>query len=205
MLMNIRPNAYNLANRIEHALAIFKERNPTLAERMSWHDVEVTMSHRLRRAAGRCMFFRKLDKFRVEFSESMFAGMTEQEKTGTVQHELAHVVAFRLNAGENHDRNWKRLCYQMGGDGERLLRTAAVTKKNLIKRIVLTDTADNHNLMIRTKMQAERLTCIRRSVVRLGCIQMDQNTKTYKWVSVINNDIKAIKVLKESTGWKLIA
>lgn len=205
MLMNIRPNAYNLANRIEHALAIFKERNPTLAERMSWHDVEVTMSHRLRRAAGRCMFFRKLDKFRVEFSESMFAGMTEQEKTGTVQHELVHVVAFRLNAGENHDRNWKRLCYQMGGDGERLLRTAAVTKKNLIKRIVLTDTADNHNLMIRTKMQAERLTCIRRSVVRLGCIQMDQNTKTYKWVSVINNDIKAIKVLKESTGWKLIA
>lgn len=205
MLMNIRPNAYNLANRIEHALAIFKERNPTLAERMSWHDVEVTMSHRLRRAAGRCMFFRKLDKFRVEFSESMFAGMTEQEKTGTVQHELAHVVAFRLNAGENHDRNWKRLCYQMGGDGERLLRTKAVTKKNLVRRVVLTDTANEYNLLVRTKVQAGRLMAVRPNVKRLGSIVIDGNAKTYKWVDALTPDITAIKVLKESLGWKLIA
>lgn len=203
--MNIKPNAYNLQNRTEHALAIFKERNPALAERMSWHDIEVRMNPRLRKAAGRCIFYRKLDKLVLEYSSSMFAGMTEQEKTGTVQHELAHAVCFRTGAGENHDRGWKKVCYDMGGDGERLLRTAAVTKKNLVKRIVLTDTANNHNLMIRTKVQAERLTCIRREVMRLGCIQMDYNTKTYKWLSFINDDIAAIKVLKESMGWKLIA
>jgi predicted SprT family Zn-dependent metalloprotease len=202
--MNIHPNAYNLANRIEHALAIFKERNPILAERMSWHDVEVKMSHRLRRAAGRCMFFRKLDKFRVEFSESMFAGMTEQEKTGTVQHELAHVVAFRLNAGENHDGNWKRLCYDMGGDGERLLRTKAEVQKNVVKRVVLADKANAYSLMIRTKMQAERLTCVRPEVVRLGSIAINYNDKTYRWASVINQDVLTIKVLKESLGWKLV-
>ena len=203
--MNIQPNFYNLQNRVEHALAIFKERNPVLAERMSWHEVEVKMSHRLRRAAGRCMFFRKLDKFRVEFSEQMFAGMTEQEKTGTVQHELAHVVAFRLNVAANHDRNWKRLCCDFGGDGERLLSTKAVVKKNVIKRVVLADTANNHNLMIRTKKQAEKLLTWKREVAYLGVIAMDANAMTYRWASVMHNDLKTIKVLKESMGWKLIA
>lgn len=203
--MNIKPNAYNLQNRVDHALAIFKERNPALAERMSWHDIEVRMNPRLRKAAGRCIFWRYRDKMVLEFSESMFAGMTEQEKTGTVQHEMAHAVCFRTGAGDNHDRGWKRVCAEMGGDGERLLRTAAVTKKNMVKRIVLSDTANNHHLMIRTKVQAQRLTTIRCTVVRLGCIQMDMNTKTYKWLSFIHKDIADIKVLKESMGWKLIA
>lgn len=203
--MNIKPNTYKLESRVEHALAIFKERNPELAESMSWHDCEVRMNPRLRRAAGRCIFWRKSGRLVIDFSESMFAGMTEQEKTGTVQHELAHAVCFRLGVGDNHDLGWKKVCYDMGGDGERLLRTKAVIKKNLVRRVVLTDTANEYNLLVRTKVQAGRLMSVRPNVKRLGSIVIDGNAKTYKWVDALTPDIAAIKVLKESTGWKLIA
>lgn len=203
--MNIRPNLYNLANRTEHALAIFKERNPALAERMSWHDVEVRMNPRLRKAAGRCIYYRKLDRLVVEFSEPMYAGMTEMEKTGTVQHELAHAVAFRTGAGDNHDAGWKRICYQMGGDGERLLNTKAVTQKNLVKRVVLTDKTNNYNLLVRTKMQAEKILRFRANLMSLGTITVDPTNKTYRWATAISPEIKKIPVLKEDAGWKMIA
>jgi len=163
------------------------------------------MNPRLRRCAGRCRYYRKLDKLVIEYSEQMFAGMTEQEKTGTVQHEMAHAVCFRTNVGDNHDAGWKRVCYEMGGDSERLLRTKAEVKKNLVRRIVLTDTVNSYNLMVRTKMQAERLLAIRRGVVSLGCIVINGNDKTYKWETARSDDIKLVKVLKESAGWKLIA
>jgi hypothetical protein len=202
--MNIAPNIYNIEKRIEYALACFKERNPVLADKMEWYDIEVRMSHRLRRCAGRCMFFRKLDRFRVEFSESMFANMTEMEKTGTVSHELAHAVAFRLGVADNHDTRWKSLCRDMGGDGDRLLVTQAPVQKNVVKRVVLADKDSSYALSIRTKMQAERLLTYKRNLVALGSIAINYNDKTYRWASVINDDVKAIKVLKEALGWKLV-
>lgn len=203
--MNIKPNNYSLENRVAHALAIFRERNPELSERMSWHDVEVRMNPRLRRAAGRCIFYRKLDRLVVEFSEPMFAGMTEMEKTGTVQHELAHAVAFRTVAGKDHDWGWKKLCRDMGGDGERLLRTQAVTQKNLVKRFVLADKDKNYELHVRTKMQAEKLLTYKANLMCLGTIEVDQTSKTYKWATAISHEIKKIPVLREDAGWKLIA
>jgi predicted SprT family Zn-dependent metalloprotease len=203
--MNIKPNLYNLQNRVEHALAIFKERNPALAEKMLWHDCEVRMNHRLRRAAGRCIFYRKLNKLALEFSEPMFAGMTEMEKTGTVQHELAHAVCFRTGAGDDHNAGWKRVCREMGGDGERLLSTKAVTQKNLVKRVVLTDRNNSYNLMVRTKMQAEKLLTYKANLTSLGTILVDPTNKTYRWATAISQEIRKIPVLRQDAGWKLIA
>lgn len=38
----------------------------------------------------------------------------------TIAHELAHIVCFaHPNMGSNHDYGWKRVCMQLGGNGER--------------------------------------------------------------------------------------
>jgi predicted SprT family Zn-dependent metalloprotease len=201
--MNIKPNACNLANRIEYCLAVFKEKRPNVE--VSWENVEVRMSHRLKRCAGRVKHWRVTGRLLVEFSESMFANMTEMEKTGTVGHELAHCVCFRdPMLGSNHDRGWKSVCRDMGGDGSRLLVTQAPVQKNVVKRVVLADKDNAFALTIRTKMQAERLLTYKRNLVALGSIAINYNDKTYRWASVINNDVKAIKVLKEAMGWKLV-
>jgi predicted SprT family Zn-dependent metalloprotease len=201
--MNIKPNTFNLQNRIDYCLALLAQNRPNVE--MSWHDTEVRMSHRLKRCAGRVKHWRVTGKLLVEFSESMFANMTEMEKTETVAHELAHCVCFRNPMlGSNHDRGWKAVCRDMGGDGSRLLVTHAPVQKNVVKRVVLADKANAYSLMIRTKMQAERLTCVRPEVVRLGSIAINYNDKTYRWASVVNQDVLTIKVLKESLGWKLV-
>ena len=202
--MNIAPNVYKLEQRVEHALAIFKERNPALAERMTWENVDVVVNYRTRRVGGRCAYYRQIDKLRVEVSDHLFANMTEMERTETVQHELAHAVCFRLGVGDNHDAGWKSVCRDMGGDGERTFTTKAVSKRNVIKRVVLADTANAYNLMIATMMKAARIQMVNAKIVPLGSIAINHNDKTYRWASVVNQDVKKIKVLKESAGWKLV-
>jgi hypothetical protein len=202
--MKIAPNTHNLEKRVAYCLALLAENRPNVE--MSWDNVEIRMSNRFRRLAGRCKFWRALDKIVVEFSEALFASMTEMEKTGTVGHELAHAVCFRKPMlGNNHDAGWKSLCRDMGGDGDRLLMVKAPLVKNVVKRAVLADKDKGCALMVTTKMKAEKILCVSRSIVYLGSIAVNYNDKTYSWASVINPDVKAIKVLKESLGWKLIA
>lgn len=201
--MNIAPNTHNLANRIEYCLALFAKNRPDV--KMSWDNVEVRMSNRFRRMAGRCMFWRYQDKLLLEFSEALFASMTEMEKTGTVGHELAHAVCYRTGLGHGHDAGWKSVDRDMGGDGGRLLHTKAKVKKNLVERTVLTDKEKNFALMVTTKRKAEKLLLRTKGLVVLGAVAVNFNDKTYCWSRVINPDVKAIKVLKESEGWKLVS
>lgn len=37
----------------------------------------------------------------------------------TIPHEIAHIVCFYLKLDRGHGRNWKRVCIQLGGNGER--------------------------------------------------------------------------------------
>jgi len=202
--MHIKANTHNLEQRIDACLAKLKETRPGLT--MSWHWVEVQMSHRMHRMAGRVKFYRNQDRMVIEFSESLFANMTEQEKTGTVAHELAHAINFRLpETGDNHNAGWKYLCKDLGGDGTRLLETHAKVKRNVVKRVVLADQDKNCAMTLTTARRAERLMVSHARMIRLGCLAMDWNDKTYKWASWINDDLRVVAVLKESAGWKLVS
>jgi predicted SprT family Zn-dependent metalloprotease len=203
--MDISANAFNLQKRIDYALANFRKNAPELASQMSWHFTDVVVSKRLRRAAGRCSYWRATDEMRIEFSANLFENIPEMEKTDTVIHELAHGVCFRLKLDRGHGYEFKRICKLMGGSGDRCLKVEdGVVKRNLVKRWVLVRESDPSKLFIRTKKQADNLTVIYRDAVLLGVIQVDQNEKKVKWLKVRNGAVLNINPLDEKK-WKLVA
>jgi hypothetical protein len=195
--MNIAPNAHNIQKRIDYALANLKQNAPDLAASMSWHWTEIVMSKRLRRCAGRCSYWRHKDILKVEFSEDMFNNLPEMEKTDTVIHELAHAVCMRLTLDKGHGREFKRVCRLMGGSGDRVLKVeGGQIKRNLVKRWVLTRRISPEKLFIRTRKDADRLPYVYPDVVLLGVIQVDQNEKKIKWVSVCADAIRTVNPLE---------
>jgi hypothetical protein len=202
--MNIAPNAHNLQKRIDFALANLKEKDPWLFGKMHWAFTDVSMSKRLRRAMGRCIFWRAQDRLRLEFSEPLFNAVPEMEKTDTVIHELAHAVCFRLGMSRGHDAQFKRVCRAMGGSGDRVYKIAAgVIKRNLVKRWVLVRKDDPTLTMhIRTKKDAGVFTTVHRDAVLLGVIQIDRNEKKIKWVRAMSDGVRTICPYK---GYELVA
>ena len=57
----------------------------------------------------------------LSFNEQMLcAEHRDRLLNDTIPHEIAHLVCFSLpQLGKNHDRGWKRVCIQLGGNGER--------------------------------------------------------------------------------------
>jgi predicted SprT family Zn-dependent metalloprotease len=195
--MDIAPNTHNLQKRVEYALANLKQNAPDLAARMSWHWTDVVMSKRLRRAAGRCTYWRLKDMLKVEFSESMFDSLPEMEKTDTVIHELAHAICFRLNIERGHGADFKSVCRAMGGTGDRCVRAEVGTvKRNMVKRWVLTRKSAPSKLAIRTRKQSENYRYTYRDAVLLGVIQVDQNTKRLKWLSSLTPEVRTVNPLE---------
>lgn len=195
--MDISANPHNLQRRIDYALANLSKNAPDLSARMSWHWTDVVMSTRLRRCAGRCAYWRRTDELKIEFSAALFESIPEMEKTDTVIHELAHAICFRLKLDRGHGSEFKRVCRLMGGTGERCLKLeVGVVKRNLVKRWVMVRPATPDKLFIRTRKQADNLTVIYRDAVLLGVIQVDQNEKRVKWVSVKADDLRTINPLK---------
>lgn len=194
--MDIATNAHNLQKRIDYALANLAKNAPDLAASMCWHWTDVVMSTRLRRCAGRCIYWRHKDILKVEFSEALFNSIPEMEKTDTVIHELAHAICMRLSLDRGHGANFKRVCRLMGGSGDRCLKTeVGVVKRNLVKRWVLTRKVSPDKLFIRTRKDADRLPYVYPDVVLLGVIQVDQNEKKIKWVSVCAESIRTVNPL----------
>ena len=202
--MNIVANAFNLQKRIDYALANFAKNAPDLASQMRWAWTDIVISKRLRRAAGRCIYWRKLDKMRIEFSESTFQGISEMDKTDTVIHELAHAVCFRLSLDSGHGAEFKRICKLMGGSGNRVLEVEpGAVKKNLIKRWVLVRASNTSKLCLRTRKAMMNFFGAFPDAVNLGVIQVDQNEKTVKWLSVCQEPIRTVNPLEGK--YKLVA
>jgi predicted SprT family Zn-dependent metalloprotease len=195
--MNIAPNTHNLQKRVDYALANLHQNARDLCDRMSWHWTEVVMSKRLRRAAGRCTYWRLKDTFKIEFSQSLFDSFPEMEKTDTVIHELAHAVCFRLNMERGHGADFKSVCRAMGGTGERCVRAEVGTVKcNLVKRWVMVRTGSPDKLHIRTRKQSENFKCVYRDAVLLGVIQVDKNSKRLKWLSSVTPEVATVNPLQ---------
>lgn len=202
--MDIAANAFNLQKRIDYALANLAKNAPDIAAKMSWHWTDVVMSKRLRRCAGRCCYWRAKDELKVEFSTSLFESMPEMEKTDTVIHELAHAICFRLSLDRGHGYEFKRVCRLMGGTGERCLKLeVGAVKRNLVKRWVLVRESNPNTLFIRTRKDADNLPYVYRDIVLLGVIQVDQNEKRVKWLSVKADDLRTINPLND--GYTLVA
>lgn len=195
-------NSHNLEQKINDCIAKLAEKRTV--QRYTWDFVEVRMSSRFRIRAGQVKFWRLKNRMLVEFSEVLFAGMTEQEKYDVVAHELAHVVCFRNpEMGDNHDAGWKAVCRDMGGDGERLSEATTKLKRNIVRRVVLTDVDKHYAITITTARRASRIMAARPRCVRLGSIALDWNNKTYRWDKVVNMDCRTLAVLKGD--WKLVS
>jgi predicted SprT family Zn-dependent metalloprotease len=202
--MDIATNTFNLQKRIDYALANLAKNAPDLASQMRWCWTDVVVSKRLRRAAGRCVYWRKIDTMRIEFSESTFQGISEMNKTDTVIHELAHAVCFRLSLDRGHGAEFKRVCKLMGGSGNRVLSVEPGTvKKNLVKRWVLVRKSNTSKLFIRTRKEVGDFFGAFNDAFNLGVIQVDQNQKTVKWLSVCQEPIRTVNPLEGK--FKLVA
>ena len=195
--MDIATNTHNLQKRVDYALANLKQNAPNIAAKMRWCFTDVVMSTRLRRVAGRCMYWRKTDEVKLEFSAALFDSFPEMEKTDTVIHELAHAICFRLSLDKGHGREFKRICRLMGGSGDRCVKVeVGAVKRNLVKRWVLTRRVSPGKLFIRTRKDADRLPYVFPDVLLLGVIQVDTNEKKIKWVSVCSEAMRAINPLE---------
>jgi predicted SprT family Zn-dependent metalloprotease len=204
--MKTEANNHNLTARIQYCLACLEKNMPEVAAKMSWHDCLVSMSNNMKLTAGVCKYYRAEDKFKVVFSESLFATLPEMDKTSVVAHELAHVVAFRLGIAKNHDHNWKRLCVAMGGDGERCIEVASPIQRNNVKRWVLSNREKECRVSIHTKKSAENLLIVfPNKMVLIGVINVNKTVKTYNWVHTVHPDVKTLEVLKKDAGWELVA
>lgn len=70
------------------------------------------------KAAGQAI--RKGNEYTVRFNKELVHNNSLITIiTDTIPHELAHIVCFFTLWGKNHDRNWKRICIKLGGNGER--------------------------------------------------------------------------------------
>jgi len=195
--MNIAPNAHNLQQRVDYALANLKQNAPDISARMSWHWTDIAMSNRMHRTAGLCNYWRKSDELRLQFSESAFQRLSEIDKTDTVIHELAHAICFRLNLDNGHGYHFKRICKLMGGSGHRCLKVeAGQVKRNLVKRWVLTRKSNPSKLAIYTRKEAEDYKHDYDDAVLLGVIQVDRNTKQLRWLSALTPEIRTVNPLE---------
>lgn len=164
--------------------------------------ITVEMSTSLRTTGGMSTWTRYTGLSVVTLNASLFAKVDDAERREIISHELAHAVLQVNGIFDKHGPVWQSLHRVLGGSASRTHDNDV--KHNLIKRWVFARSSAPGKLRILTKANADKFTMIYNDAVKMGVIQVDRNTMSYKWLNVGHPDVRDIKPLDEKK-WKLVA
>jgi hypothetical protein len=163
------------------------------------------MNSRFKTVLGICRYRYADRSCLIEFSEELFAKLTDEQRYLTVAHEIAHGICFLRGLDDGHGSTWKRICVIMGGTGERC-SNLGVAVRNLINRVVMRCRLDGKMYVI-TKQNYDKLSSHTLGLYSyVGVISLDRNNFSYRWVSLdmpMYRD-ERIGALKDSR-WKMVA
>lgn len=71
----------------------------------------------------------KNGKFSITYSKEAVEKYFEETLTQTCPHEVAHIIAIVVHNNSSHNRQWERICIDLGGNGERCAKTILTPKR----------------------------------------------------------------------------